>query len=91
MENTINKISNCLKEIHSLSYKLNDKEYWIDKAAKEAGFIPKEGDWISVDITIWHIRISVYHKYTGHGAKESRYWFNGEWFDTPFPEKYPDL
>jgi hypothetical protein len=52
---------------------------------------PKEGDWISVEITLWHIRISVYPKYTDNKLKEARYWLNGEWFDTPFPEKYPNL
>lgn len=91
MENTINKISNCLKEVNNLKYELEDKEYWINKAAKETGFIPREGDWISVEVTLWYIRVSVYRKYTDHNLKEARYWINGEWFNTPFPEKYPRL
>lgn len=88
MEDIINKISNCLKEVYSLKSKLDNKDYWIDRAVKEAGFIPKEGDWIHVEVTLWHIRISVYHK---NGAKDAKYWLNGEWFNTPFPEKYPNL
>lgn len=91
MEDIINRISNCLKEVNNLKYKLEDREYWINKAAKEAGFIPREGDWIGVVITLWHIRVSVYHKYPDYPIKEARYWLNGEWFDTPFPEKYPNL
>jgi hypothetical protein len=91
MEKVINEITSHLKGISDIRYKLHDKEYWINRAKEEAGFIPREGDWISVDITIWHIKVSVYHKHTDHHIKEARYWFNGEWFDRPFPEKYPDL
>ena len=91
MEKVINELTSHLKEINNLKYELEDKEYWINKAAKEAGFIPKEGDWIGVEVTLWYIRVSVYHKYTDHSIKEARYWLNGEWFNTPFPERYPDL
>lgn len=91
MEKVIGEILSHLKEISNIRYKLNDKEYWINRAKEEAGFIPREGDWISVDITPWHIKVSVYHKHTDHNIKEARYWINGEWFNTPFPEKYPDL
>ena len=89
MEKVINELTSHLKEINNLKYELKDKEYWINRAKEEAGFIPREDDWISVEITMWHIRVSVYHK--ANGAKEARYWLNGEWFDTPFPERYPDL
>ena len=64
-------------------------EFATKKAAdRYSGFIPKEGDWIHVEVTLWHIRISVYHK---NGTKDAKYWLNGEWFNTPFPEKYPNL
>lgn len=89
MEEIINKIADCLKEVSSLKYELDDKDYWIDKAAKETGFIPREGDWIHVEVTIWKIAVSVHHD--KHVIGENRYWINGEWFDTPFPKKYPNL
>ena len=88
MEKVINELLSHLKEVVNLQYKLNDKDYWINRAKEEAGFIPREGDWIHVEVTLWHIRISVYHK---NGAKDAKYWLNGEWFNTPFPEKYPNL
>lgn len=89
MEKIINELTSHLKEIYNLRDKLNDKEYWINRAKEEAGFIPREGDWIHVEVTMYHIRISVYHN--GGNAKDSKYWINGEWFDIPFPKKYPDL
>lgn len=91
MEDVINKMSNYLKEVYYLKSKLDNKEYWINRAKEEAGFIPKEGDWISVEVTLWLIRVSVYHNHTDHNLKEARYWLNGEWFDTPFPKKYSNL
>lgn len=88
MEKVINELISHLKGISNIRHKLYDKEYWINRA-KETGFIPQEGDWIGVDIQMWSIRISVYHK--ANSAKDAKYWINGEWFDRPFPEKYPDL
>jgi hypothetical protein len=89
MEKVINELTSHLKGISNIRYKLNDKEYWINCAKEEAGFIPREGDWISTDITMWSIRVHVYHK--TNDAKGAKYWINGEWFDTPFPKSYPDL
>lgn len=91
MEKVINELTSHLKEVRNLQHELEDKEYWINRAKEETGFIPREGDWIHVEVTIWKIVVSVYHKYTDHKFKEARYWINGEWFNTPFPEKYPDL
>jgi hypothetical protein len=42
MEDVINKISNCLEEVYSLKSKLENKEYWIDRAVKEAGLSQKK-------------------------------------------------
>lgn len=89
MEKVISKLISYSKEISNLKCKLYNKEYWINRAKEEAGFIPKEGDWIGVEVTMWSIRISVYHK--ENSVTGAKYWINGEWFDTPFPEKYPDL
>ena len=91
MEKKINELVLTLQQARNLEPQISDKEYWINRAKEEAGFVPREGDWIHVEVTLWHIRVSVYHKYTDHRVKESRYWLNGEWFDTPFPEKYPYL
>lgn len=88
MEKVINELTSHLKGISDIRHKLYDKEYWINRA-KEAGFIPREGDWIGVEITMWSIRISVYHK--TNSTEGAKYWINGEWFDTPFPKSYPDL
>ena len=87
MEKVIDEMLSHLKEVVNLQYKLNDKEYWINRAKEEAGFIPREGDWIHVEVTIW--KVSVHHD--KHVNGENRYWINGEWFDTPFPKKYPYL
>lgn len=89
MEKVINELASHLNRVYDLQCELNDKEYWINRAKEEAGFIPREGDWVHVEVTIYHIRISVYHK--ANGAKDAKYWLNGEWFNTPFPEKYPNL
>ena len=89
MEKVINELLSHLKEVANLRYKLNDREYWINRAKEEAGFIPREGDWIHVEVTIWKIEVSVHHD--RHVSGENRYWINGEWFDTPFPDKYPYL
>ena len=89
MENVIKALIDSLKKIYGLKYKLEDKDYWINRAKEEAGFIPREGDWIHVEVTIWKIEVSVHHD--RHVSGENRYWINVEWFNTPFPEKYPYL
>ena len=89
MEKVINELLSHLKEVANLQYKLNDKDYWINRAKEEAGFVPREGDWIYVEVTLYKIEVSVYHAENKPG--ERRYWINGEWFNTPFPEKYPYL
>lgn len=89
MEKVIDELISHLTKVRDLRDKLHDKEYWINRAKEEAGFIPREGDWIHVEITIWKVAVSVYHDKRVIG--ENRYWINGEWFNTPFPEKYPHL
>ena len=89
MEKVIDELISHLTKVRDLQDKLHDKEYWINRAKEEAGFIPREGDWIHVEITIWKVAVSVYHD--KHVIGENRYWINGEWFNTPFPEKYPHL
>ena len=91
MEKVINELVSHLIGAVNLRNKLQDKEYWINRAKEEAGFIPREGDWISVEVHTWKIVVHVYHGCTDHDAREARYWINGEWFDTPFPDKYPYL
>lgn len=89
MEKKINELVLTLQQANNLERQISDREYWINRAKEEAGFVPREGDWVHVEITMWSIRISVYHK--ANSAKDSKYWINGEWFNTPFPEKYPFL
>lgn len=85
MEQTIIKIAENLIEVRKLKEKLNNKEYWIQKAAQETDFVPAEGDWISVEVTLFKIEISVYHKHYG----SSKYWINGCWCNNPFDFNYP--
>lgn len=85
MQEKIIKIAENLIEVRKLQEELNDKEYWIQKAAQETDFVPAKGDWIHVEITLFKIEVDVYHKqYDG-----SKYWKNGHWFDHPFDYNYP--
>ena len=85
MEDKIIEIAENLINVRRLKEELNNKEYWIQKAAKETDFVPAEGDWIHVEITLFKIEVSVHHKkYEG-----SKYWKNGVWTDDPFDSNYP--
>ena len=88
MEQTIKDLVLAINNVNKIATKLDDKEYWINKAIKEAGFEPRENPWIHVGVSLWRIEISVYPDYNGSG-KGAKYWINGEWFDTSFPDKYP--
>ena len=85
MKEKIIKIAENLIEVRKLQEDLYDKDFWIQKAAKETDFTPAEGDWISVEITLFKIEVSVYHQ-NYEGAK---YWKNGHWSDDPFNCNYP--
>lgn len=85
MEDKIIKVMKDLIEIYNLKKELYDKDYWIEKASKEAGFIPMEGDWISIEITTFKIEVSVYHKTN----EDSKYWVNGIWTNNSFTSDYP--
>jgi hypothetical protein len=85
MEEKIKKIVENLIEVQKLQKKLYDKDFWIRKAAKEAGFIPLEDDWISVIVTLHRIEIGVHHKHYG----DSMYWTNGQWSSKVFDITYP--
>lgn len=85
MEDKIKELAECLVRAYQLKEELRDKEYWISKAAKEADFIPAEGDWIRVEVSLFKIEVSVHHKEYG-GAK---YWRNGAWSDNVFDTRYP--
>jgi len=86
MKEILKEIVECQERIYTLERKLDNKSYWINKAKEEAGFEPHEGDWISIDIKLWKIEVNVYPK---SGVKGARYWINGKWFNTSFPEKIP--
>lgn len=85
MEEKITKIAENLIEVYKLTEELKDKEYWIEKASKETDFVPAEGDWIHVEVSLFKIEVSVYHKDYG-GA---RYWRNGHWSNRAFDSNYP--
>ena len=87
MEDKIIELAECLTKAYKLREELRDKEYWLAKAAKDTDFVPADGDWIHVEVTLFRIEVSVYHKEYG-GAK---YWKNGVWSDDPFNTKYPLL
>ena len=88
MEEKIKALADILNKIYLLKNEIDDKEYWIKRAQEEAGFIPAENDWVSVEVKTWKIEISVYHK---SGIEGSKYWINGQWFDTCFPGNIPSL
>lgn len=85
MEDKIIEIAENLINVRKLKEEIDDKEYWIQKASQETDFVPEEGDWIYVEVTLFKIEIGIHHKHYG-GAK---YWNNGHWFDDPFNTNYP--
>lgn len=88
MEKKITELAQHLINSYQLTNQIeNNKQYWINKAKEEAGFIPEEGDGVHVEITLFKIRVSIHHK--NHNG--SKYWINGEWRDSPFGSDYPDL
>lgn len=87
MKDKIIELAEYLVKASQLKEELKNKEYWIDKAAKETDFVPADGDWIHIEVTLFRIEVSVHHKEYG-GAK---YWKNGIWCDDPFSSKYPLL
>lgn len=87
MKEIIKGIVECQNKLRILEEKLRDKDYWFNKAKEEAGFIPEgEKDWLHVEVTKWKIEVSVHHDKYGGG----KYWINGQWFNTSFPNKYPN-
>lgn len=89
MNTKLDQLKNSLKEAQNLISELHNPEYWINRAKEEAGFIPQEGDWISIDVTLYKIQINIYPKFFKPGT--SAHWINGQWFTTAFPINYPDL
>jgi hypothetical protein len=89
MNTKLNQLKNSLKEAQNLISELNNPEYWINRAKEEAGFIPQEGDWILIDVTLYKIQINIYPKFFKPGT--SAHWINGQWFTTAFPINYPNL
>ena len=85
MKEKIIKIAENLIEVCKLKEELDDKEYWINKASKETNFVPAEGDWIHVEVSLFTIEVRVHHKNYGG----SKYWKNGHWFNSSFDLNYP--
>lgn len=85
MEEKIIEIAENLINVRRLEEELDNKEYWIQKAAKETDFVPAEGDWIHVEVTLFKIEVSVHHKEYG----SAKYWMNGIWTNNPFDSTYP--
>lgn len=85
MKEKIIEIAENLIRVRQLREELDDKEYWIQKAAQETDFVPAEGDWIHINVSLYTIEVGVHHEKYG-GAK---YWKNGVWFDDPFSSNYP--
>lgn len=85
MEDKIIEIAENLIRVRKLKEELDDKEYWIQKASQETDFVPAEGDWIHVEVTLFKIEVRVGHKEYGSG----KYWKNGVWTDNPFDSSYP--
>ena len=84
MKEKIIEIAENLIRVRQLKEELNDKEYWIQKAAQETDFVPAEGDWIHIEVTLYFIEVRVHHKEYGG----SRYWTNGVWSKDAFNLKF---
>lgn len=85
MEEKIIEMAENLINVRKLKAEIDNPDYWIQKAAQETDFVPAEGDWIHVEVTLFKIEVDVYHKEYG-GTK---YWKNGVWCDDPFSSNYP--
>lgn len=85
MEEKIIEMAKNLINVRELKAEIDNPDYWIQKAAQETDFVPAEGDWIHVEITIYKIEVDVYHKQHGGG----KYWKNGVWYNDPFGFGYP--
>lgn len=85
MKDKIIEIAENLINVQKLKEELNNKEYWIQKASQETDFVPAEGDWIHVEVTLFKIEVSVHHKEYG----SAKYWKNGHWTNNPFDSSYP--
>jgi hypothetical protein len=89
MEHIIKDTAKLLTSLFDLELKLNNKEYWLNKAKEETDLVLLDDAWIYVDVTLLKIEVSVY---SNKGSEyNSKYWINGEWFDKPFDVKYPDI
>lgn len=88
MENIIKNTAELLTSLNELKCKLENKEYWLNKAKKETGLVLSDDAWIHVEVTLWKIRVSVY---SNRNNPQRKYWINGEWFDSSFDINYPDL
>ena len=85
MEEKIIEIAENLINVQKLKEELDNEEYWIQKAAKETDFVPAEGDWIHINVTLFKIEVSIHHKELG----TAKYWMNGVWTNTPFCSSFP--
>lgn len=85
MEKKIIEMAKHLIEVRKLKEELHDEKYWIQKASQETDFVPAEGDWIHVEVSLFKIEVSVHHK----GYEGSKYWKNGVWCQTPLGSDYP--
>jgi hypothetical protein len=88
MENIIKNTAELLTSLHDLRWKLEDKEYWLNKAKEETDLVLCDDAWVSVEVTFWAIKVSVYSSWS---KPQSKYWINGEWFDSFVDVDYPDI
>ena len=85
MEDKIIEIAENSIQVSKLEEELDNKEYWIQKASQETDFVPAEGDWIHINISLFKIEVGVHHEECGH----TKYWINGIWTNNPFDSTYP--
>lgn len=89
MENVIKDTVKHLTSLFDLELKLNNKEYWLNKAKEETDLVLSDTAWIHVEVTLLQICVSVF---PSRGSNNKRkYWINGEWFDKPFDVDYPNI
>ena len=89
MENVIKDTAKLLTSLKDLRLKLDNKEYWLNKAKEETDLVLSDDAWVSVNVTVWYIEVCVYSSWSK--PSQSKYWKNGEWFDNPFEINYPGI
>lgn len=86
MKTAIEEIIKAINNIWKYKRILDNPEYWIKKAQQEADFPANPvNPRIYIEVKSFKIEVSV------HDDNTTKIWINGQWFDTSWPDKLPNL